>query len=214
MAHENDQSAEELARFVKISNLPFNTSRNRVHNLFERYGAILIIYMKHRVSKNSNVRLANPRVSIGFEHADSVDRIMAARPIFIDDHELFVCRCLPITRRYPAEPFNTVSKLIVRTKAENPADILPADKTITEYLSLSGGKIDYCQRLNDTTVLVQFDDYDSVDVCCLARPHFINGQEIEIEKCLNENIARGDANVQQKYSSAHTRLRTSVLQSI
>ena len=115
---------------------------------------------------------------------------MMNRPYTIDDCKLFLRRCLPISERYPLEAFITVHKMLIRTKTEHPHDVLPDDKSIIEYLSPAGGKIEYFERLDDKTVLVQFDDYDPVDICCLSRPHFIEGQEVEMEKCLDEKLVR------------------------
>jgi len=159
------------------------------------------LYLKRRKSKDSSIFLANPYVILVFEKSESVDQIMAARPFFMDDRQLFIRRCIPITKRYPDEAFITVKKIIIRTQSEKNDEILPDDKSIVEYLAPAGGKIEYFERLDDKTVLVQFDDYDPVDVCCLLRPHFIKNQLVEIEKCSNEEQVRHRIEFRQKSNS-------------
>ena len=88
---------------------------------------------------------------------------------------------------------------MIRTPSDKTDAILPNDQSIVQYLTAAGGKIEYFERFNDKTILVQFNDYDPVDICCLWRPHFINNQPVEVEKCINEEQIRNQIESQQKY---------------
>jgi hypothetical protein len=142
--------------------------------------------------------LPNPFVILRFERRESIDQIMAERPYFMNDCQLVVRRCLPITRRYPYEASVTTAKILVRIPRENYDEILPNDDMIRDYLKAAGGKILRLERFEEKTVFVEFDDYDPVDVCCLSRPHLIGDQIIEIEKCADEQQARRRAQFRQK----------------
>lgn len=186
MADDNDRSVQSYFNQVRVGNLPYGIGANDVVTFFERFGPVKKKYMKYRISRESEVMLSHPYAFILFTNSESVDQVMATRPHFIGDCQLFVRRCLPITPKYPNEPFISTRKILLHTKSGDRNEILPDDETIMQYLSATGGKIQYFQRINDKTVLVQFGDYDPVDLCCLLRPHFIDKQPIEIEKYSDE----------------------------
>ncbi|CAF1003071.1 unnamed protein product [Adineta ricciae] len=196
MVNSTEQTAEELRHYVRIENLPYGIAAKDISMYFKPYDRFTRFYLKRRVAKDSQVLLTHPRVTVAYDNPDIVDEIMMNRPYQIGDCKLFLRRCLPISKKHPLEAFVTVRKMIIRTKTEHPHDILPDDMSIIEYLSPAGGKIEYFERLDDQTVLVQFDDYDPVDICCLSRPHFIGSQEIEMEKCLDEKLVR--ASIEKK----------------
>ncbi|CAF1456593.1 unnamed protein product [Rotaria magnacalcarata] len=204
MAADHDQVAEDFLNQIRVGHLPFGITTKEVAVFFERYGKIEKLFIKRRISRDSSVFLTHPYVFIVFEKSDSVDQVMTARPFFIDDCELFVRRCLPLTKKYPYEAFITVEKILLHTVSERDDEILPDEKSIFDYLTLTGGKIKYSERLDNKTVLVQFDDYDPVDICCLSRPHFINNQLVEIEKCSDEDQVRLQIEFQKKSHSIST----------
>jgi len=199
MADDDDQRGEQFSNHLRVGKLPYGVTAKEITALFEPFGTVMNLYLKRRVTKDSDVYLPHPSVTLVFDKSDSVDQIMAARPFVMGDCQLFVRRYLPTSQKYPSEAFITVRKILVRTKSYNDAEILPDDNSIVEYLSAAGGKIEYFERLDNKTVLVQFDDYDPVDICCLSRPHFIKNQPIEIEKCSDENLARYYIELEQKY---------------
>ena len=192
---DDDQSAEQFSNYVRIENLPSKITAKEITTFFGPFGNVIKLYLKRRISKDSSVPLLYPRVTLVFDNSDSVEQIMARRPFSMGDRQLFVRRVLPISRKYPSEAFITVKKILIRTNDE----ILFDDNSIIEYLSAAGGNIDYFERLDNKTVLIQFDDYDPVDVCCLSRPHCIKNQPVEIEKCSDENLVREYIESQQKY---------------
>lgn len=193
-----DQSLEEFQNRVHIGNLPADVNAKRIADLFDQFGIIVKLYLKRRISKDSPISLPNPFVILVFERQESVDKIMAGRPYFMNDYQLCVRRCLPITRRYPYEAHATTNKILIRIPRENHDEILPNDDIIADYLKAAGGEIIRLERFEEKTVFVEFNDYDPVDVCCLSRPHFINNQMIEIEKCGDEQQARRRAQFRQK----------------
>ncbi|CAF3594168.1 unnamed protein product [Rotaria sp. Silwood1] len=193
-----DQSFEQFYNHVHVSNLPVDVNAKRITDIFQQFGIIIKLYLKRRISRDSPISLPNPFVILIFERRESVDKIIAARPFFMNDNQLLVRRCLPITRRYPYEAYFNTDKILLRIPRENHNEILPDDKIIADYLKAAGGNILRLERFDDKTVLVEFDDYDPVDVCCLSRPHFINAQIIEIEKCRDEQQARRRAQIRQK----------------
>ncbi|CAF0945633.1 unnamed protein product [Adineta steineri] len=185
-----DQSLEPFHKQIHIGNLPNDVNSKQITDIFDQFGIIIKLYLKHRMSKNSPTLLPSPFAILIFENREIVDKIMAKRPFFINDYQLFVRRCLPITRRYPYEGHTTTNKMLVRIPRENHNEILPNNNIITEYLKSTGGQIIRLEKLDEKASLVEFEDYDSVDICCLSRPHFINNQMIEIEKCADEQQAR------------------------
>jgi hypothetical protein len=193
-----DQSLEEFHNRIHIGNLPADVNAKRIADLFGQFGIIVKLYLKRRISKDSPVALPNPFVILIFEREESIDKIMAGRPYFMNDNQLIVRRCLPITRRYPCEAHATTNKILIRIPRENHDEILPNDDIIADYLKVAGGEIIRLERFEEKTVFVEFNDYDPVDVCCLSRPHFINNQMIEIEKCGDEQQARRRAQFRQK----------------
>ena len=193
-----DQPYEQIRQQIFVGNLPFETSSRQIRFLFERFGLIVQLYLKRRVSKDSSVFLPNPSVMLTFEKQESVDQILAARPHSINGCLLFVHRCLPVTRRYPYESYLTVNQILIRTSTEQHQATLPADLLLENYLKTSGGQIVRLERWDERTVFVEFDDYDPVDVCCLSRPHWIAEQLVEIEKCYDEHRSRRQAQFRQK----------------
>ncbi|CAF0916535.1 unnamed protein product [Rotaria sordida] len=201
-----DQSFEQFQNHVHVSNLPIDVNAKRITDIFQQFGIIIKLYLKRRISKDSPISLPNPFVILVFEKKANVDKVLAGRPYFMNDNQLFVRRCLPITRRYPYEAYVNTNKILLRIPRENHDAILPDDNIIIDYLKAAGGKILRLEKFEDRTVLVEFDDYDPVDVCCLSRPHFINGQMIEIEKCRDEQQARRRAQFRQKSRSVSLKL--------
>ena len=193
-----DQSVEQCHRKVLIENLPINVTSCQIRSFFQPFGNIAYLSLKRRVMDNSALFLSNPTALLAFEHHDSVDTVMAERPYTMNDCLLLVRRCIPITRRYPYEPSYTVTKLLIRAATENPCEALPSDSLIMRYFEVVGGPIVRLERLDDQTVLLEFDDYDSVDLCCLCRPHVILNQMIDVEKCHHEELTRRRAKLQQK----------------
>ncbi|CAF2604675.1 unnamed protein product [Rotaria sp. Silwood2] len=196
-----DQSFEDFHNHVHVSNLPADVNAKRITDIFQQFGIIVKLYLKRRISRDSPISLPNPFVILIFEKRESVDKVLAGRPYFMNDNQLFVRRCLPITRRYPYEAYFNTNKILLRIPRENHNEILPDDNIIADYLKAAGGNVLRLERFEDKTVLVEFDDYDPVDICCLSRPHFINSQMIEIEKCRDEQQARRRAQFQQKSRS-------------
>jgi hypothetical protein len=201
MADDNDQSAGNFFNRVHVGNLPYGVRAKDITNLFDQFGYIKNLYLKRRVSKDSTAYLAHPTVILVFDQSECVDYIMASRPFHMGDCQLFVRRCMPNSYKYPQEAFLTVRKILIRTVSGKNDEILPDDNSIVEYLASAGGKIEYFERLDNKTVLVQFDDYDPVDICCLSRPHFIKDQPVEIEKCSDEEQVRHRVEV-QKYKKS------------
>ncbi len=193
-----DQSFEEFQNHVYIGNLPADVNARKITDLFGRFGMIVNLFLRRRIARDSSILLPNPFVTLVFKTQESIDKIMSERPYFMNDNQLFVHRCLPITRRYPYERTITTSKMLVRIPKENHDEILPNDEMIINYLKAAGGQIIRLERWEEKTVFIEFDDYDPVDVCCLSRPHFIANQIIEIEKCSDEQQARRRAQFQQK----------------
>lgn len=200
MAEISTETVDESLRTICVSHLPSPISAKEITDFFAPFGYVTRLFLKRRVSKDSNVYLKNPRVILIFEKADCVDRIMASRPLSMQDHVLFIRRCLPINPKYPQEAFLSVRKILIHTISETNDNTLPDDKIVVDYLFQFGGQIVFYERLNEKNILVQFDDYDPVDLCCLSRPHFINEQQVEIEKCENEEQIRNDLKSNQKSS--------------
>jgi RNA recognition motif-containing protein len=194
-----DQSPEQFHNQIHVGNLPVDVNAKQITALFDRFGIIIRLYFKRRMSIDSPISLPNPVVILSFEKVESVDKVMIGRPYYIGDYHLFVRRCIPITRRYPYEAHLSVNKILVRTVQEKHDEILPNDNMIIDYLKAAGGKIVRLEKFDEKSVVVEFDDYDPVDICCLSRPHFINNQMIEIEKCIDEQKAQYRALVRQKY---------------
>jgi hypothetical protein len=190
MSDAADQALKPCANILCVEKLPREVTRSQLAVFFEKFGYITNVYVKYRVAKESNIPLRNPCAKLIFENADSVDQIMASRPFYMGDHTLFLRRFISINPRYPREPFVTTGKMLVRAASDADDDLVPDGKTIVDYLQAIDGKIEYLERLDEKTVLVQFDDYDPVDQCCLMRPHYINHQLVEIEKCIDEEQVR------------------------
>lgn len=185
-----DQPVERFHNRIYITNLPVEIPIKQIKEIFGQFGVIIRFILRRRLSHDSPVLLSHSFIVLIFEQRQNVDRIMSARPYFVKDHELFVRRCLPITRRYPYESHMITNKMLVRIPRENHEEILPNDEFIRRYFQNRAGEILRLERLEEQTVLIEFDDYDSVDVCCLSRPHAINHQLFEVEKCADEHQAR------------------------
>ena len=199
MAEDYKHSVEYYLRQVRVGNLPYGISHREITSFFKPFGVITNLFLKRRVSKDSSIFLQNPFVFIVFDTQESVNQVMAARPFYMGDCQLFVRRCLPVLQKYPQEAFSTVRKILIRSESESNNRTIPDDESIVEYLKPLGGHIEYIERLNDETILVEFDDYDPIDLCCLLRPHFIKDQPIEITKCINEEQTRLQGECQQRY---------------
>ena len=194
MANDDPRPKEPAFNIIRVGNLPFGVSAREITSLFEPFGTVKKLHLKRRVAKDSEELLRNPFVILIFEQAESVDEIMASRPFYLGDSLLFIRRFMQITPEYPDDAWLTVRKILVHTPSEE------NDKTIVEYLSsITNGNIVFFERLDDRTFLVQFDDYDPVDLCCLLRPHFINNQPVEIKKCRDEKQVRQRIEFERKY---------------
>lgn len=206
-----DQSSEDFQYRIRIDNLPPDVSAKHIQDRFGLFGNISKLYLKRRVSRESSVKLPNPYVILFYDNPESIDAIMANRPFVMNNQELFVRRCLPKTRRYPYEPDLSTNKILVCVSREHQEQILPNDEIILNYLKSTGGHILRSERFTERTLFVEFDDYDPVDIVCLARPHFIENQLIEIEKCSDEQQARRRAQYHQKNRSSALRLPSTQL---
>lgn len=200
MANDDYRPKQSPFNIIRVGHLPFGVSAKEISMMFEPFGTIQNLYLKRRVARDSQELLKNPFVILIFDNPESVNHIMASRPLYMGDCLLFIRRFMPITPQYPNDGFFAVRKILVRVPSTEENDqILPDDQTIVEYLSIVHGNILYFERLDDKTVLIQFDDYDPVDLCCLLRPHFINEQAIEIEKCSDEKQVRDQIESKRKY---------------
>lgn len=185
-----DQSFDEFRTRIHVSNLPPDFTTNGITDLFAQFGIIARMHAQQRLSHRSPYLPPTPSVILHFESRDSVDRLMAERPFLFHDHQLFVRRCLPTTRRYPYEAYLVTNKILLRVRQEDHQSVLPKNDAVVEYLTGIVDQIIRLERFDEKTMLIEFDDYDSVDVCCLSRPHLIDGQIVEIEKCPDEQRAR------------------------
>ncbi|UJR30144.1 hypothetical protein I4U23_017684 [Adineta vaga] len=193
-----DQSFEEFQNQIHISNLPTDVNVKQVTNLFDQFGKIIKVHLKRRIVKNAPSILPNPFIILIYEKRVSIDEIMSQRPFFLNDYQLFIHRCLPITRRYPYEAQIITNKILLRIPRENHHEFLPKDNIILDYFKSFIRQILRFERFDDKTLLIEFDDYDPVDICCLSRPHRIRNQLVEIEKCPDEQIARRRVQYQQR----------------
>lgn len=200
MEDENHQSIEYFRKQIRVGQLPFKITTGEVNAFFEQFGVVDKVFLKHRATRDSHDLLPNPYAFVVFDKSDSVDQVMAARPLFMEECKLFIRRCLPIVDKYPYEAFTTVNKILIYTTPDRDNEGLPDDKSIIEYLKILNGNIEHFERLDDRTVLVRFNDYDPVDLSCLLRPHVIKNQLVEIEKCANEEQVRHYVDLQKKYN--------------
>lgn len=196
-----DQPIEEFYNKIYVGNLPSTINGKQLNNFFRRFGHVIQMKINRNPSKLS--------ATLKFEYRSSIDQLMANRPHFIDDQQIFVNRCLPITRRYPYEPFERLNRLVLRPSIDDKHRILPQNERIQNYFNENiGGNLIQIERLDDETILIQFDDYDPVDLCCLLRPHFIDQQIIEVEKCSDEQQIRRQVQIRAKTRSLSKKLST------
>jgi RNA recognition motif-containing protein len=182
MADDNYQHVEQSLNYIRVGHLPYGITAKEITAFFQPFGTVKNLHLKRRVNKDSPIFLPNPFVILSFDNPECIDQIMAARPFFMGDCRLFIRRFIPITPKYPNEAFLTVKKILIRTQSEKDDEILPDDASIVEYLSRAGGNIEYFERLDNKTVLVQF----------------IKNQPVEIEKCSDEEQVRRQLEFQQK----------------
>ena len=193
-----DSRTEVPFNLIIVRQLPPNVQKNDIARVFETFGTILNISVKRRIAKDVDVFLQNPFAIVTFEHPDTVDQVMAARPFSLDQTPLAVRRFVPRPLRKSYEPAFPVKKILVRAESDHDDERLPDDALIVDYLQPMGGKIEYLQRLDEQTILIQLDDYDPVDLCCMIAHHQINNQQIRIERCLDEKQARRDVELRAK----------------
>lgn len=198
MATSSETDTRTHENIICVRKLPRNVFAKQISDLFEPFGLIVNLYLKRRVAKDSKILLENPFVVIVFENRNVVDEILASRPFFIGEQQLLVRRFFPKTSRLVEDTNHVTTKALVRVHDENPQDILPDDDLILKYLQKFGGQILYSTRLDDQTFLVQFDDYDPVDLACLSPPHFIGQQFVTIERCLDEQRVRSQIQTRLK----------------
>ena len=194
-----DQPIDEFYNKIHVGNLPPTITGKELNQFFRRFGHLIQLKLNRRSSKSSTLLRENPSAVLKFEYRSSVDRVMAERPHLIGGHPLAINRCLPITRRYPYEPFERVNRLVIRPSIDDEQKTLPSNDRIKLYLEETvGGHRIHFERLDDQTILVEFDDYDPVDLCCLLRPHFIDQQLVEVEKCLDGQQLRRQVQMRAK----------------
>ena len=183
---------------ICVRQLPADVTRHDMARIFGVFGTTSSISIKRRVAKDSATLLRNPFAILTFDKADSVDQVMAHRPFSLGPNLLAVRRFLPVSARSSTDPHFPVKKILIRTQSDQDEERLPDNAFIDEYLRSVGGTIEYFERLDEKTILVQFDDYDPVDLCCMMAPHQINNQPIRIERCLDENQARREVELRAK----------------
>ena len=198
MADDVEQDNRDCKHIFTVRKLPKHITKREIADFFGSFGFISNIYLKERIAKHSTILLQHPFANVIFDSPDAVDRVMNARPFYMGDQELLVRRFLPKPFRSYSDGNLVSKKALVRVHHRCPNDVLPDDHSIVEYLGRFGGRIAFCDRLDDQTFLVQFDDYDPVDLTYLHQPHYIGDQLVVIERCLNEQQVREQIAARQK----------------
>jgi hypothetical protein len=187
------QTTSANFKVVCVRQLPSDVTEKDIMHIFQQFGTLLNIHLKPYVKKGSKDRLTHPFAHVTYEFRESVDKLMASRPILMGMQEVYVRRVVPKNRTDLRVAPGQIKQILIRPQYGGHDEILPEQNVILDYLQKTvAGHVERYERLDDRTVLIEFDDYDSVDLCSMIENHLINNQPIVIEACLNEDDARVD----------------------
>jgi hypothetical protein len=135
-----------------------------IESYFSRFGSRITHYDSHRHRPTNSCCFA----LILFESPDTVHTILSRRPHKINHYSLFVKRLLPPNACSFIERLLPVSSLFVRTKISREFD----DQQLKNYFNTFGRILKFERdHHNHDRLLIEFDDYDSVDRIFLNKDH-------------------------------------------
>ena len=85
-----NQTFEQFRNQLHVSDLPVDVTARQIADLFEKFGIIIKLYLKRRISKHSGISLLNPFVILIFDNRESVDKIMVSRPYFLNNNHQYL----------------------------------------------------------------------------------------------------------------------------
>lgn len=121
---------------------------------------------------------------VTYEDEQSVEQFMQARPHTIDNRQIDPKRAMPREDQNSTEAHLSVKKLFVAGLKDG------IDETALREYFTRFGNVTEVSIMKDRDgkhrgfAFVQFDDYDAVDKAILAKPHLINGRQVDIKKAI------------------------------
>ena len=185
-----------------VEKLPQNVTKTEIYKLFEEFGRVLDVSLTSVVVDSSTI-LPSSNATLYFETVEIINNIMAHRPFYMYDNEIFLRRFIPQSLDRGNQSQHMTNRIMVTTSSDNPVEILPGNSFIKNYLSQFGGSIENYERLSDKIAYVQFLDYDTVDLITLSQSqHFIDSQRIFLDRYFDDSEIRSSIEHQREFCSS------------
>lgn len=143
-----------------------------IQSYFSRFGSRIKAYESNRHRPTNSCCFAI--ISLASHH--TVNAILRQRPHTINHYPLFVKRLLPTTVCSFAERLLPVSSIFVYNKSSNEFD----EKNLKNYFEDFGFIIKFERDYRNNRLVIEYDDYDSVDRIFLSKEHW--PYDIDIHK--------------------------------
>ncbi|XP_065216284.1 RNA-binding protein Musashi homolog 1-like [Planococcus citri] len=173
-----NNAAPKHLREIYIRNLDTNTTLQQMKDYFSYFGEI-----EHAFIVSDENQRSLGYGFIDFQNPSSVDMVQEQRPHSINERQLQISRSY--SRNVPARLKKPSTVLYVANYDDR------VDESIIEEYFTQFGDIIYVSRTKKRSqdnvtyfMEIHFDDYDAVDVICLADSHTINGCAITVSKYL------------------------------
>jgi hypothetical protein len=154
-----------------------------LHAYFSRFGSRITTFDSHRHRPTNSCCFA----LISFNSPHPVNAILRHRPHSINLHPLFVKRLLPPTLCSFIERLLPVTSLFVFSTSSRPFD----ERDLEKYFSAYGNIIKFDRDYGRDRVLIEYDDYDAVDLVLLNKDCLPS--DIEVHKNI---LPRAQSNIE------------------
>ncbi|XP_065216282.1 heterogeneous nuclear ribonucleoprotein A1, A2/B1 homolog [Planococcus citri] len=185
-----NNAAPKHLKEIYIGNLDTNTTLQQMKDYFSYFGEV-----EHAFIVSDENQRSLGYGFIEFQNPSSVDLVQEQRPHSINERQLQISRSYP---RHVPTRLKKPSNVLYVANYDDRVDESNIEEYFTQY-----GDIIYVSRTkkrqqdNVRLMEVHFDDYDAVDVICLADNHTINGCTITVSKYLEYNNLEKLQNQQQ-----------------
>jgi hypothetical protein len=147
---------------------------NTIQTYFSQFGSSITTYESHRHRPTNSCCFA----FLTFVSPDTVNAILRQRPHSINHHSFFVKRSLPSSVCSFIERLLPVSSLFVNTKTSEEFD----EGKLKSYFETYGHIIKFERDHKRERLLIEYDDYDSVDRI------FLNKGSLPYDISIHKNI--------------------------
>ncbi|CAL4140563.1 unnamed protein product, partial [Meganyctiphanes norvegica] len=189
MVNKDDFGEPECLRKLFIGGLDYNTNDEGLKDYFGHYGEIVDVV----VMKDAKTQRSRGFGFVTFSHSSMVDEVQKNRPHKIDGRAVDSKRVVPKDEINNPESGAQVKKVFIGGIKE---DIEEEElrEAFEQFGNITVITIPKEKETNKQRgfAFVEFEDFDSVDKCCLHKKVQLRGRSVEVKKALSKDqMSRG-----------------------